>query len=166
METKLLIPKQSRTWIYLIEELIIPFLLQVASNAQYFKDFSTWVIHSLLFLYERNVRTVPLIIPLQIGHFLREGAHPWHTTRWPQGMNTIETSLSIHTLQVRSSCNLLNCSSSDRPNNKKNFNKIQFPVYLPVIKDFKLVSSLKFYFTWSIFCWNILHVLFHWVKKT
>lgn len=72
-----------------------------------------------LFIYERNVRTVPLIVPLQMGHFLKEGAHSWQTTRWPQGMNTIETSLSMHTLQVRSSCNLRNCSSNDKPKTRK-----------------------------------------------
>lgn len=32
-------------------------------------------------IHERNVRTVPLIVPLQIGHFLREGAQSLHTTR-------------------------------------------------------------------------------------
>lgn len=28
-----------------------------------------------VFIYERKVRTVPLIVPLQMGHFLKEGAH-------------------------------------------------------------------------------------------
>lgn len=128
--TRLLVPKQSRIQMLLIKEPTILFSLQRASNVQqYFKDFFTYrLIYSLFFFYDRNVRTVPLIIPLQIGHFLRAGAHSWHTTRWPQGMNTIETSLSIHTLQVLSSWSLLNCSSSDRPsnNNKKTLVKFSF----------------------------------------
>lgn len=63
---------------------------------------------------ERNVRTVPLMAPLQMGHFLREGAQSLQTTRWPQGMNTMDTSLSIHTLHVLSSCSFRNCSSMGR----------------------------------------------------
>lgn len=68
----------------------------------------------MLDLHERNVRTVPLTVPLQIGHFLREGAQSLHTTRWPQGMNTTDTSWSMHTLHVLSSCSLLNCSSTGK----------------------------------------------------
>ena len=41
-------------------------------------------------------------------------------------MNTIETSLSIHTLQVLSSCSLLNCSSRDRPTTTKTSVKFSF----------------------------------------
>lgn len=65
-------------------------------------------------LQERKVRTVPLTRPLQMGHFLRDGAHSLHTTRCPQGMNTMLTSLSMHTLQVRSSCRRRSCSSMGR----------------------------------------------------
>lgn len=121
LKTTLLVTKQGNTKNTTNSRINIPFLLQIASKVfnNILKIFTYRLIYSLFFFYERNVRTVPLIIPLQIGHFLREGAHSWHTTRWPQGMNTIETSLSIHTLQVRSSCNLLNCSSSDRPSNNK-----------------------------------------------
>lgn len=64
--------------------------------------------------YERKVRTVPLTRPLQIGHFLNDGAHSLHTTRCPQGMKTMLTSLSMHTLQVRSSCRRRSCSSMGR----------------------------------------------------
>lgn len=69
--------------------------------------------------YERNVRTVPFIVPLQIGHFLRDGAHSLHTTKCPHGIKTIETSLSMQTLHVLSSCNLLSCSSIGKPGEKK-----------------------------------------------
>lgn len=72
-------------------------------------------------LHERNVRTVPLIVPLQIGHFLREGAQSLHTTRWPHGINTMETSLSIHTLHVLSSCSLLSCSSIGKSKKRNKF---------------------------------------------
>lgn len=64
--------------------------------------------------YERKVRTVPLTRPLQIGHFRSDGAHSLHTTRCPHGMKTMLTSLSIHTLQVRSSCRRRSCSSMGR----------------------------------------------------
>lgn len=64
--------------------------------------------------YERKVRTVPFTRPLQIGHFLNDGAHSLHTTRCPHGMKTMFTSLSIHTLQVRSSCRRRSCSSMGR----------------------------------------------------
>lgn len=67
--------------------------------------------------YERKVRTVPLTRPLQIGHFLNDGAHSLHTTRCPHGMKTMLTSLSIHTLQVRSSCRRRSCSSMGRSEN-------------------------------------------------
>lgn len=69
--------------------------------------------------HERNVRTVPLMTPRQIGHFLRAGAQSLHTTRWPQGMNTTHTSLSIQTLHVLSSWSLRNCSSIGRSKKKK-----------------------------------------------
>lgn len=71
--------------------------------------------------YERKVRTVPLTRPLQIGHFRSDGAHSLHTTRCPQGMKTMLTSLSIHTLQVRSSWRRRNCSSMGRSAEKKTF---------------------------------------------
>lgn len=74
----------------------------------------TTVDHQSSPVQERNVRTVPLIVPLQMGHFLREGAHSLHTTRWPQGMNTRDTSRSIHTLHVLSSWSFRNCSSIGR----------------------------------------------------
>lgn len=67
--------------------------------------------------YERKVRTVPLTRPLQMGHFLNDGAHSLHTTRCPHGMKTMFTSLSIHTLQVRSSCRRRSCSSMGRSEN-------------------------------------------------
>lgn len=54
---------------------------------------------------------MPLTNPLHIGHFRNDGAHSLHTTKCPQGMKTMLTSLSMHTLHVRSSCNLLSCSS-------------------------------------------------------
>lgn len=60
------------------------------------------------------MRTVPLMVPLQMGHFLREGAQSLHTTRWPQGMNTMDTSRSIHTLHILSSWSFRNCSSIGR----------------------------------------------------
>jgi hypothetical protein len=60
------------------------------------------------------------MVPLQMGHFLREGAQSLHTTKWPQGMNTMDTSLSIHTLHILSSCSFLNCSSIGRSKKKKN----------------------------------------------
>ena len=91
----------------LIKESVIPFF----TSNNILKIFIYKLTYSLFFFYERNVRTVPLIIPLQIGHFLREGAQSLQTTRWPQGINTMDTSLSIHTLHVLSSCSLLNCSS-------------------------------------------------------
>lgn len=74
----------------------------------------TTVDHQSSPVQERNVRTVPLIVPLQMGHFLREGAHSLHTTRWPQGMKTRDTSRSIHTLHVLSSWSFRNCSSIGR----------------------------------------------------
>lgn len=77
--------------------------------------------------YERKVRTVPLTRPLQIGHFRSDGAHSLHTTRCPHGMKTMLTSLSIHTLQVRSSCRRRSCSSMGRSAKKQMFSyfKIQ-----------------------------------------
>lgn len=73
----------------------------------------------LLQLQERNVRTVPLIIPLQIGHFRKDGAQSLHTTRCPHGIKTMDTSWSMQILQVRSSCNLLNCSSIGKSKEKR-----------------------------------------------
>lgn len=60
---------------------------------------------------------MPLTRPLQMGHFLNDGAHSLHTTRCPHGMKTMFTSLSIHTLQVRSSCRRRSCSSMGRSEN-------------------------------------------------
>lgn len=54
---------------------------------------------------------MPLTNPLHIGHLRNEGAHSLHTTKCPQGIKTMLTSLSMHTLHVRSSCSLLSCSS-------------------------------------------------------
>lgn len=125
-----------------------------------------WVSKDRVHFYERKVRTVPLMMPLQIGHFLRDGAHSWHTTRWPQGMNTIDTSLSMHTLQVRSSCSLLSCSCNDRPSNRRKCTE-SVSTYLPLEKQSDALIGWKSYcyFTCNIFCWDILHVVFHWEKK-
>lgn len=71
--------------------------------------------------YERKVRTVPLTRPLQIGHFRSDGAHSLQTTRCPHGMKTMLTSLSMHTLQVRSSWRRRSCSSMGRSAKKKTF---------------------------------------------
>lgn len=79
--------------------------------------------------YERKVRTVPLTRPLQIGHFLNDGAHSLHTTRCPQGMKTMLTSLSMHTLQVRSSCRRRSCSSMGRSEKRTVQNYVHIIVF-------------------------------------
>ena len=58
-----------------------------------------------------NARTLPLITALQMGQWRRLAAQSPHTTKWPQGMKTMDTSLSMHTLQVLSSCSCLSSSS-------------------------------------------------------
>ena len=58
-----------------------------------------------------KARTLPLITALQIGQWRRLAAQSPHTTKWPQGMKTMDTSLSMHTLQVRSSWSCLSSSS-------------------------------------------------------
>lgn len=65
----------------------------------------------LMRIYDRKVRTVPFTTPLQMGHLRSDGAHSLQTTKCPQGIKTMLTSLSMQTLQVRSSWSLLSCSS-------------------------------------------------------
>ena len=60
---------------------------------------------------DMKARTLPLMTALQMGQWRRLVAQSLHTTRCPQGMKTMDTSLSIHTLQVRSSCNWRSSSS-------------------------------------------------------
>lgn len=58
-----------------------------------------------------KVLTLPRMTALQIGHSLKLRAHSPQATRWPQGTNTTDTSLSMHTLHVLSSCRRRSCSS-------------------------------------------------------
>lgn len=60
---------------------------------------------------DMKARTLPLMTALQMGQWRRLAAQSPHTTRWPQGMKTMDTSLSMHTLQVLSSCSCLSSSS-------------------------------------------------------
>lgn len=60
---------------------------------------------------DMKARTLPRMTALQMGQWRRLAAQSPHTTRWPQGMKTMDTSLSIHTLQVLSSCSCLSSSS-------------------------------------------------------
>lgn len=55
--------------------------------------------------------TLPLMTALQMGHSLKLRAHSSQATRWPQGTNTTDTSLSMHTLHILSSCRRRSCSS-------------------------------------------------------
>lgn len=63
---------------------------------------------------DMNARTLPRMTALQMGQWRRLAAQSVQTTRWPQGIKTMETSLSMHTLQVLSSWSCLNCSSGVR----------------------------------------------------
>lgn len=60
---------------------------------------------------DMKARTLPLMTALQMGQWRRLAAQSPHTTRCPQGMKTMDTSLSMHTLQVLSSCSCLSSSS-------------------------------------------------------
>lgn len=60
---------------------------------------------------DMKARTLPRMTALQMGQWRRLVAQSPHTTRWPQGMNTMDTSLSMQTLQVLSSCSCLSSSS-------------------------------------------------------
>lgn len=60
---------------------------------------------------DMKARTLPRMTALQMGQWRRLAAQSPHTTRWPQGMKTMDTSLSMHTLQVLSSCSCLSSSS-------------------------------------------------------
>ena len=64
-----------------------------------------------------NVRTVPFIPFLQIGQFLRAGAHFMQETRCPQGNKTIETSSSIQIWKIKSCCILVWLHCHDKPTN-------------------------------------------------
>lgn len=68
--------------------------------------------------------TLPWMTALQMGHSLKLRAHSPQATRWPQGTNTTDTSLSMHTLHILSSCRRRSCSSvlswgSSLPKKKK-----------------------------------------------
>lgn len=106
--------------------------------------------------YERKVRTVPLTRPLQIGHFRSDGAHSLHTTRCPHGIKTMLTSLSIHTLQVRSSWRRRSCSSMGRSAKKKRLlwflMKPNMLLYIPACLSF---SSAH----------NLLHISLSWKRE-
>lgn len=72
--------------------------------------------------------TLPWMTALQMGHSLKLRAHSPQATRWPQGTNTTDTSLSMHTLHILSSCRRRSCSSvlswgSSLPKKKKNKQK-------------------------------------------
>lgn len=58
-----------------------------------------------------KARTLPLMTALQMGQWRRLAAQSPQTTRWPHGMKTMDTSLSMHTLQVLSSCSCRSSSS-------------------------------------------------------
>lgn len=55
--------------------------------------------------------TLPWMAALQMGQRLKLRAHSAQATRWPQGTNTTDTSLSMHTLHILSSCRRRSCSS-------------------------------------------------------
>lgn len=71
------------------------------------------LVFSLWHVMVQDIKALTLfwITALQIGHTNRKTAHSLHTTRWPQGTNTTETSLSRHTLHNLSSCRRCSCSS-------------------------------------------------------
>ena len=50
-----------------------------------------------------NTLTVPVILALHMGHFLRDGEHTGQQTMWPQGRNTILASWSMQTLHILAS---------------------------------------------------------------
>lgn len=65
-------------------------------------------------LHDMNARTLPRMTALHMGQWRRLAAQSVQTTRWPQGMKTIETSLSMQILQVLSSWSCRSCSSGLR----------------------------------------------------
>lgn len=67
--------------------------------------------HWYIVVQDMKVLTLFRMTALQIGHNVRLRAHSLHATRWPQGTNTTETSLSRHTLHILSSCRRRSCSS-------------------------------------------------------
>lgn len=64
-----------------------------------------------IMVQDMKVLTLPRMAALQIGHNLKLRAHSPQATRWPQGTNTTDTSLSMHTLHILSSCRRRSCSS-------------------------------------------------------
>lgn len=97
--------------VYILLYFLKPNCKNVNELKRYKTEDNCVIFFLMIIYYERKVRTVPLTNPLHIGHLRNEGAHSLHTTKCPQGMKTMLTSLSMHTLHVRSSCSLLSCSS-------------------------------------------------------
>lgn len=64
----------------------------------------------LVTVQDIKVLTLSRMTALQMGHNLKLEAHSPQVTRWPQGTNTTDTSLSMHTLHILSSCRR-SCSS-------------------------------------------------------
>lgn len=52
------------------------------------------------YIHDINVRTLPLMVALQIGQLVMAGAHSVQHTRWPQGKNTTLDSLSMQILHI------------------------------------------------------------------
>lgn len=59
--------------------------------------------------------------PQQMGHLESVTEHSLHDTRWPHGMKTMETSLSIHILHSFSCCNFRSFSSGSSSGRNNTF---------------------------------------------
>lgn len=112
---------------------------------------------------DMKARTLPLMTALQMGQWRRLAAQSPHTTRCPQGMKTMDTSLSMHTLQVLSSCSCLSSSSGlgsftagrKTTQQKKHCWRTEQLCVIYWFSTLRLSKWHKLFFCWSYRCWPL-----------
>lgn len=102
--------------------------------------------------------------PQQMGHLVSATEHSLQDTRWPHGMKTIETSLSIHILHSFSCCSFRSFSSGSSSGRNNTFllrksivTDHALPFYCQSVSKCVLICMQKKK--------NPLHFKSHWISR-